>query len=137
MGLCLKTFYCKKSKVVTLGKNIQISTLILRRVVLVANIKPSIILGYMSKAKIITTVDVAEVTPIYPPEGSEPGDVVIARGFPREPLPVLEPKARIYQTVSGLFKTNNESIVCYQRIPWEVEGKGFVNIYHFPNVLVR
>ncbi|KAJ2754292.1 G4 quadruplex nucleic acid binding protein [Coemansia sp. BCRC 34490] len=82
-----------------------------RDVVLVCNLKPAAMRGVKSYAMVLcaTSSDGNTVEFVEPPKGSKPGDRVYFEGFEgQEPMDVLKPKLKIFETIQpGLF--TNES----------------------------
>lgn len=94
-----------------------------RMVIGVCNLKPASMRGIKSYGMLLcaTHKDGKEggVEPVYPPEGSQPGDKVWVEGFEgREPEAVLNPKKKIFETIQpGYTTTDNKECAWVGALP--------------------
>lgn len=84
-----------------------------RMVIGVCNLKPASMRGIKSYGMLLcaTHKDGKDggVEPVYPPEGSQPGDKVWVEGFEgREPEAVLNPKKKIFETIQPGYTTTED-----------------------------
>jgi aminoacyl tRNA synthase complex-interacting multifunctional protein 1 len=60
---------------------------------------------------------------LYPPEDSQPGDLVTVSGFERKPDAQLNPKKKIFETCAPDLKVDGSGVATYKGVPWTVNGK--------------
>ena len=58
--------------------------------------------------------DGKQLSPIRPPEGTKPGDEVSFPGFPRKPIPQLNPNKGLWDRVHPDFKVEEDGTCVYQ-----------------------
>ncbi|XP_068206784.1 aminoacyl tRNA synthase complex-interacting multifunctional protein 1 [Palaemon carinicauda] len=108
-----------------------------RMVVLLCNLKPAKMRGVTSEAMVMCASTPEKVEILAPPEGSQPGDIVVCEGYPRNPDSILNPKKKIFETCAPDLKTNDSMIATYKGAPLLVESKGVVKAQTLANVQVK
>ncbi|GBP89110.1 Aminoacyl tRNA synthase complex-interacting multifunctional protein 1 [Eumeta japonica] len=95
-----------------------------RVVMVLCNLKPVQMRGITSEAMVMCASSPEKVEVLIPPVGAIPGDLVICKGYPREPELQLNPKKKIFETCAPDLKTNDNLEACYKNCPLFVENKG-------------
>ncbi|KAM3965587.1 LOW QUALITY PROTEIN: tyrosyl-tRNA synthetase [Aphomia sociella] len=88
-----------------------------RDVVVLCNLKPAKMRGVESKGMVLcASVDEPkQVEPLFPPEGSKPGDRILVEGYETgEPDDVLNPKKKIWEKLQVDLKTNDNLQAVWQ-----------------------
>jgi len=95
-----------------------------KRVVVVANMKPSKMRGVESTAMVLCGTDSAgKVECVEPPPSAGNGSVVTCGGFLGEPDDVLNPKKKIFETVSSSFSVRQDGVATYEGSPFTVRDE--------------
>ena len=63
-----------------------------------------------------------QVELVTPPEGSVPGERVVAEGFPGEPEEQLNPKKKQFEAVCPDLQTNSDCVACYKGVPLQTQA---------------
>lgn len=98
----------------------------------VVNLKPTKFRGVLSQGMIMCVQEGENVELLVPPEDSKPGDVVLVEGYDYKPEPKIASK--IYDKIEPYLKVNDDRVVTFDNIPWNVSGKGFVTTTTIKNV---
>lgn len=93
--------------------------------------------GITSEAMVMCASTPEKVEVLSPPEGCQPGDVVLCEGYTRQPDPIMNPKKKIFETVAPDLHTNDELHACYKDAPLSVPGKGRIVAQTLKNVAVK
>lgn len=101
------------------------------------NLKPAKMRNITSEGMIMCASTPEKVEILVPPEGSVPGDIVRVEGYEYKPEPVLNPKKKIYETLSPDMKVNENKVATYKGIPWNVGGKGPASAPSLVNVQIK
>jgi aminoacyl tRNA synthase complex-interacting multifunctional protein 1 len=72
---------------------------------------------------------------LFPPEGSQAGDVVTFSGFERQP-PAELPKKNPWDTVQPKLSINAEGVACWDNIPFTTD-KGIVKSKTVKNGIIQ
>jgi methionyl-tRNA synthetase len=89
------------------------------RVVCVANMKPSKMRGVESTAMVLCGTNAEGKTePVAPPAGAANGARVSCEGFVGDADPTLNPRKKIFETVSIDFSVTREGIAAYKGVPF-------------------
>lgn len=105
-----------------LVKHVPIEEMRNRFVVVLCNLKPAKMRGILSEAMVMCASTPEKVELLQPPENVKPGDRVVFANYPGEPDAQLNPKKKIWETVSPDIKTNGEGIAMYKESEFRVEG---------------
>lgn len=91
-----------------------------RRVVCVCNLKPAKMRGILSQAMVLaaTSADGNTVELVEPPQGAVPGERVTFEGYEGTPDDELNPKKKVFETVSPDFSTNDKRVAQYKAVPF-------------------
>lgn len=108
-----------------------------RMVVLLCNLKPAKMRGVTSEAMVMCASTPEKVEILAPPEGSQPGDVVLCEGYPRNPDSVLNPKKKIFETCAPDLRTDSNLVATYKGVPLTVGSKGVVKAQTLANVQIK
>ena len=103
-----------------LVKHIPIEQMQGRRVVIVANLKPSKMRGVESQAMVLcaTSADGATVELVEPPEGAKLGERVTFAGHDAEPERQLNPKKKVWEKVQPELNTSADKVARWGEIPF-------------------
>ena len=97
-----------------------------KRVVVVANMKPSKMRGVESFAMVLCGTGVGEngkVEPVAPPASAPNGAIVTCAAFPGAPDDVLNPKKKVFEAVSPDFSVLADGVAAYKGSPLETGGE--------------
>ena len=95
-----------------------------RRVVVVANMKPSKMRGVESRAMVLCGTGAnGVVEPVEPPASAPNGAIVACAAFPGEPDDVLNPKKKVFEAVSPDFSVLADGVAAYKGTPLETGGE--------------
>lgn len=96
-------------------------------VIVLANLKPRTLCGWVSHGMILCASDEkGNIEPIRPAEGSQPGDQVFIGDYPRQPVPELHPKKNPWDTVGPeMFVTEDKNATYQKTALWKTE-KGII-----------
>ena len=95
-----------------------------KRVVVVANMKPSKMRGVESFAMVLCgTSGNGKVEPVAPPVSAPNGAIVHCAAFPGSPDDVLNPKKKVFEAVSGDFSVLADGVAAYKGSPLETGGE--------------
>ena len=91
-----------------------------RRVVLLANTKPSKLKGVESQAMVLCgkSADGATMELVTPPEGVPLGERVVCEGHTAEPEAQLNPKKKIWEKVQPLLSISASKAACFESLPF-------------------
>lgn len=120
-----------------LVKFIPIEEMNQRMVVILCNLKPSKIRGILSEAMVLCAFSIDKVEILAPPIDAIPGDKVLCEGCNSKPDTQLNPKKKIFETISDHLKTNDDLIACYKGKALIVQGKGFVKSQSLRNSFIK
>nr|XP_018911397.1 PREDICTED: aminoacyl tRNA synthase complex-interacting multifunctional protein 1-like isoform X3 [Bemisia tabaci] len=107
-----------------------------RKVVVLCNLKPWEMRGYISEGMLLCAYADNKVEVLEPPIGSRPGDRVTVAGYKGTADEVLNPKQKIFEKVSPDLRVNEDGVACYKGTPLEVLGKGFIKTETLRNVSI-
>ncbi|XP_018911398.2 aminoacyl tRNA synthase complex-interacting multifunctional protein 1 isoform X3 [Bemisia tabaci] len=107
-----------------------------RKVVVVCNLKPRKMRGYVSEGMLLCANADNKIEVLEPPIGSRPGDRVTVAGYNGTADEVLNPKLKIFEKVSPDLRVNEDGVACYKGTPLEVLGKGFIKTETLRNVSI-
>ena len=89
------------------------------RVVCVANMKPSKMRGVESFAMVLAGTDASGKTElVVPPVNAVNGTKITVQGFPGDADDVLNPRKKIFETVSADFAVDDSGIAVYKGVPF-------------------
>ncbi|KAL2653178.1 hypothetical protein R1flu_021306 [Riccia fluitans] len=90
-----------------------------RRVLVLANVKPSKLRDVMSAGLVLcaSNEDHTQCEPVLPPEGASIGERVIVSGFEGKPEPQLNPKKKQWDKLYPDLHTDESGVACYQGKP--------------------
>lgn len=108
-----------------------------RMVVLLCNLKPAKMRGVTSEAMVMCASTPEKVEILSPPEGSQPGDLVVFDRYNRNPDSVLNPKKKIFEACAPDLKTDGNRVATYKGIPFTVQDKGVVIAPSLSDVQVK
>lgn len=108
-----------------------------RMVVLLCNLKPAKMRGVASEAMVLCASTAEKVEPLIPPPGSVPGDRIVVPGFEGTPDAQLNPKKKVWETVSLDLKTDENKVATYKGALFTVPGKGNVTASTLTGVNVK
>ena len=97
-----------------------------KRVVVVANMKPSKMRGVESFAMVLCGTGVGDnkkVEPVTPPASAPNGAIVTCASFPGEPDDVLNPKKKVFEAVSCDFSVLADGVAAYKGSPLVTGGE--------------
>jgi methionyl-tRNA synthetase len=95
-----------------------------KRVVVVANMKPSKMRGVESTAMVLCgTGSNGKVEPLEPPSSAPNGAIVACASFPGEPDDVLNPKKKVFEAVSPDFSVLPDGVAAYKGTPLLTGGE--------------
>jgi methionyl-tRNA synthetase len=95
-----------------------------KRVVVVANMKPSKMRGVESTAMVLCgTGSNGKVEPLEPPSSAPNGAIVACASFPGEPDDVLNPKKKVFEAVSPDFSVLADGVAAYKGTPLLTGGE--------------
>jgi methionine--tRNA ligase beta chain len=95
-----------------------------KRVVVVANMKPSKMRGVESTAMVLCgTGSNGVVEPLEPPASAPNGAIVACASFPGEPDDVLNPKKKVFEAVSPDFSVLADGVAAYKGTPLLTGGE--------------
>ena len=97
-----------------------------KRVVVVANMKPSKMRGVESFAMVLCGTGGGEngkVEPVEPPASAPNGAIVTCAAFQGEPDDVLNPKKKVFEAVSPDFSVLADGVAAYKGSPLETGGE--------------
>lgn len=93
-----------------------------RLVVVFCNLKPVKMRGILSEGMVMCASTPDKVEILQPPSGVKPGDRVVFDKFPGEPDAQLNPKKKIWETISPDVKTNDQGIAVYKDCEFKIDG---------------
>lgn len=90
-----------------------------RRVLVLANVKPSKLRDVMSSGLVLCTSndDHGQCEPVIPPEGAKIGERVTAEGYDGKPEGVLNPKKKQWDKIYPDLHTDDAGVACYKGTP--------------------
>ncbi|XBW34880.1 hypothetical protein QEN19_000444 [Hanseniaspora menglaensis] len=100
-----------------LRKHFELESMQKRYVVTVCNLKPVNMRGVKSTAMVLcaNNADDGKIEFVNPPAGSQPGDKVFFEGYgAEEPLAVLNPKKKIWETFQPNFSSNENKEIIFK-----------------------
>mmetsp|Transcript_19325 Transcript_19325/g.21504 ORF Transcript_19325/g.21504 Transcript_19325/m.21504 type:complete len:409 (+) Transcript_19325:46-1272(+) len=102
-----------------LAKYIKIEDMKNRKVIVLANTKPSKLGGVVSQGMVIaaSSEDHSTVELVDPPADSKPGDKIKVEGYDGEPDKRLNPKRKVFQKLQPDLKTTDECVATYKGLP--------------------
>jgi len=105
-----------------------------RRVVVVANMKPTKLKGVESQAMVLCgkAADGSAMELIEPPEGVPVGERVTCAGHEAEPEKVLNPKKKIWEKVQPTLNTSAECVARFAELPF-MTSKGPCTVQSIAN----
>ncbi|CAO1425935.1 unnamed protein product [Diamesa tonsa] len=140
-SLYLEKIDCGEANVRTvvsgLVKHIPLNEMENRMVIVLCNLKPAKMRGVVSEAMVMCASSPDKVEVMSPPAGSVPGDLISCEGFIRNPDAIMNPKKKIFETVSPDLLTNDAGVGCYKGIPLFVQGKGPITSQTLKNVNIK
>ena len=90
-----------------------------KRVVCVANMKPSKMRGVESAAMVLCGTNAEGKTELVtPPEATAVGARITVEGFSGEADPQLNPRKKVFETVSADFAVTSEGVAAYKGVPF-------------------
>lgn len=103
-----------------LVKFIPIEAMANRRVVCVANLKPTKLKGVESQAMVLCgkATDGSAMELVEPPEGVPLGERVTCEGHTDEPEKQLNPKKKIWEKLQPTLNTSDACVVRYEQLPF-------------------
>jgi len=104
-----------------LVKHIPIEQMANRRVVVLANLKPTPLKGVESQAMVLCgkAADGSKMELVEPPEGVPPGERVVCAGHEEEPEQQLNPKKKIWEKlVQPTLNTSSDCVVRAGELPF-------------------
>lgn len=105
-----------------LVKHVPIEEMRNKLVVVLCNLKPVKMRGILSEAMVMCASTPDKVELLQPPENVKPGDRVVFDQFPGEPDAQLNPKKKVWETVSVDIKTNDAGVATYKGCDFKVAG---------------
>lgn len=112
--------------VARLAKFIPADQLLNQNVVVLCNIKPIKLKGYLSNGMILRANSEDLMEPLIPPPNAEPGDLVHCENYERAPVEKPRDKRRLYNPLFIDMATNNELVACYKSSCLYIPGKGYI-----------
>ncbi|XP_065210544.1 aminoacyl tRNA synthase complex-interacting multifunctional protein 1-like [Planococcus citri] len=98
----------------------------------VVNFKRAKLRGVVSEGMILCVSQGEKVELLIPPEGSEPGDVVLVQGYDYKPEKNIASK--LYDKVEPYLRVDNDGVVTFHDVPWNISGKGVVTVKTLRNI---
>lgn len=88
--------------------------------VVLCNLKAKKLADYMSHGMVLCaeTPDRLQAELLKPPEGSQPGDVIVFEGYERRPPDALNPKKNPRDNVQPKLSVNSQGIAVFEDIPF-------------------
>lgn len=121
------------SIVAGLTKFISSDELIGRNVVVLCNLKPSKLRGYLSEGMIMCAKSADKMEVLEPPTNAKPGDLVYCESYDRTPPEVGRDKKRLYDPLAPDMATNDQLIACYKGSYLYVPEKGNIVVKSLKN----
>ncbi len=96
-----------------------------RSVVILANLKPRNLRGWMSHGMVMcVNGEDGSVEPIIPPAGSQPGDEITIGDYPRTPIPEITSKKDPWSQVKDEMVVGDNCMCTYQKTAVWKTSKG-------------
>jgi methionine--tRNA ligase beta chain len=103
--------------------HVSLDAMLGKKLLVVANMKPTKMRGVESTAMVLCGSGVdGVVEPVAPPAGAANGTVVTCADFPGEPDEVLNPKKKVFEAVALDFCVKN-GVATYKGCPFSVGGE--------------
>lgn len=112
------------SIVAGLKKFISIDELLGKNVVILCNLKPSKLRGYLSEGMIMCAKSEETMELLEPPANARPGDLVYCESYDRVPVEGGRDKKRLYDPLAPDMNTNDQLIACYKGSYLYIPEKG-------------
>lgn len=113
-----------RSIVAGLAKFMEPNQLLNQNVVVLCNIKPSKLRGYLSEGMIMCAKADDIIEPLVPPTNAQPGDLVYCENFERVPVDTPRDKKKLFDPLAADLSTNGDRVACYQSSYLYVPEKG-------------
>lgn len=123
----------ERSIVAGLAKFLPVDALQDKLVVVICNLKPAKLRGYLSEGMILCATNGTATEPIDPPKDARVGDIVDCENYERAPVETPRDKKRLFDPIADDLSTNEESVVCYKGSYLYIAGKGNVTVKTLKN----
>lgn len=123
----------ERNIVAGLAKSLPADELQNRMVVVLCNLKPSKLRGYLSEGMILCATNGSATEPIEPPKNAEPGDIVHCENYEREPVETPRDKKKLFDPLADDLCTNEQAIVCYKGSFLYIPEKGNISVKTLKN----
>ncbi|XP_077212936.1 methionine-tRNA ligase, putative / methionyl-tRNA synthetase, putative / MetRS [Tasmannia lanceolata] len=109
-----------------------------RKVCVLCNLKPATMRGIKSQAMVLAASndDHTIVELVDPPESALVGERVTFPGFSGDPVEILNPKKKVWETVQTDLHTNTELVACYKDVPFTTSA-GICKVSSISNGAIR